>query len=82
MSLDSRLFVVDDCGQPIDQPVAKLSYQLTSDVLVEIMHERGRFHREPKADLPRLVDLIADGDRASLVRAGALIVARIEGMPA
>jgi hypothetical protein len=58
----------------------KLSFQRTADVLIEILHERGRFHLAARADIPRLVTLIHDGDRASLVRAAALIVAKVEGM--
>lgn len=61
---------------------AKLQLQATTNVLVEVLHERARFHRTPDTGLPRLVDLIHDGDRASLLRAAALLVAAIEGLPA
>lgn len=59
----------------------KLSYTRTSNVLVEILHERARFHREPHATPLRVLQLIEDADRASLVRAAALLVAQIESMP-
>lgn len=66
---------------PFTTEPARLSLKRTTDVLVEIMHERANFHRTATADLPRLVTLISDGDRASLVRAAALIVVTLESLP-